>query len=82
MKRESLFAARRRLAGAVGAAARRLWRRSDLSAQDEVVLDLLVEGLVRVGELLRPSGSLRDELSDAPPHVRGLIARFRPDGFR
>ena len=78
MVSEPLSVARRRLAGAIGSSARRLWRRSDLSAQDEVILDLLVEGLVRVSALLRPTGSLHDELKDAPHNVRGLIARLVP----
>ena len=75
----SLVAARWRLSGAIGAASRMLWRRTDLLPQDETVLDLLSEALVRLGELLRPIGrELAADLDGAPPHVRALLDRFLP----
>ena len=52
---ESLVVARSRLAAGLGAAGRRMWRRSDLTKTDLVVLDLVTEALHRVGECLRPS---------------------------
>lgn len=69
---ETLPDARRRLAGALGAAARRLWRRQDLSTDDEVVADLAAEALARLGRLLRPDSqrSLLATLELAPSGVR------------
>lgn len=72
-RRETLATARRRLAGAVGAAARMVWRRDDLTDKDQVVLDLLCEALVRVGELVRPRSV---DLGDAPGHVHQLLGRL------
>ena len=43
----ALADARWRTAGAVGSAARGLWRRGDLQPEDLVVVDLLAEALVR-----------------------------------
>jgi len=73
---ESLAAARCRLAGALGAAGRRLWRRKDLEVVDEVVLDLVVEALFRIGNLVRPAG--RWAAADAPPHIQELVAKLVP----
>jgi len=69
---ESLFAARERLAGALGGAGRRLWRRRDLTAKDEVVLDLVVEALARIGQLVRPRSQVQAEanLAQAPSGLR------------
>lgn len=46
------------MAAALGAAARRLWRRSDLGAADKVVLDLVVEALQRLAIELKPAEGL------------------------
>ena len=69
---EPLPDARRRLAGALGFASRKLWRRSDLSEEDNVVVDLVAEALVRLGRLLRPSElrSVEANISHAPSTVR------------
>ena len=72
-RKETLATARRRLAGAVGAAARMVWRRDDLTCKDEAVLALLCEALVRVGELVRPRAL---DLGDAPGHVQQLFGRL------
>jgi len=84
VKGESLMAARVRLAGAIGAASRKLWRRTDLASSDTVVLDLLIEALVRVGDSIRPHGAGAVALEKAPDHVRRLIDRLvpvaRPEG--
>ena len=70
---EPMGAARRRLANAVGAAARMVWRRCDLTDKDEVVLDLLCEALARLGEMSRPREM---DLSGAPKHIQQLLGRF------
>ena len=75
---------RRRLAAAVAHAARRLWRRSDREGADDVVLDLLVEALDRLGRASRPREGepARAALAAAPAHVRALLARLEPVAVR
>ena len=74
----SLPHARRRLASALGAAGRMLWRRRDLEAADLVIADLLAEALVRLGHALQPVKSFEKDgainaatlLRFAPTHLR------------
>ena len=75
---------RRRLAAAVGHAARRLWRRPDKEEVDDVVLDLLVEALHRMGRALRPRDGepARAALAAAPAHIQALVARLEPVAAR
>lgn len=72
--------ARRKLAAAVGFAARRLWRMPQITPADEIVLDLLVEALARMGQLYRPAegGQATAALGSAPPHVVELVDRLLP----
>ena len=58
-----------KLARALGAACRQLWRRNDLSSSDEIVCDLVAEALARVSRQLRgPAGApARAILECAPP---------------
>ena len=72
---ESLRLARERAANALGAAGRRLWRCKDLSNSDEVIVDLIVEALARVGQSLRPKQD-RD-LDSAPEHIGALLHRLQ-----
>ena len=69
--KEPLIVARRRMAGALGAAGRQLWRRQDIGDTDLLILDLVSEALVRLGAILRPSvGRPAEEvLSEGPGHV-------------
>ena len=71
---------RHKLAAAVGFAARKLWRRRDLETEDELILDLLVEALDRMGRLYRPrtAAHAAAALASAPPHVGALVARLEP----
>jgi len=75
---------RAQLAAAVAFAARRLWRRRDLETADQVILDLLVEALYRLGVLYRPGVGLAaaDALASAPRHVRVLVDKLLPVAFR
>ena len=69
---------RARLASALAFAARRLWRRRDLTDADEVILDLVTEALVRLGKLYRPQEGGRtasEALRHAPSHIRDLVER-------
>ena len=66
-----LQAVRRRLAAALGASGRMVWRRSDLQEVDTVVLDLITEALVRLQRVLYPrGGDPRGVLAQAPPQVK------------
>ena len=83
----ALADARWRTAGAVGSAARGLWRRGDLQPEDLVVVDLLAEALVRLGRLVRPceGRAVVRSLQGAPKHIRQeleLLVKLaaRPDG--
>ena len=68
----SLHAARRQVAQALGATARRLWRRPDLTSEDEMVCDLTAEALARVSRLLRgpPRANAQALLSFAPVGIQ------------
>ena len=68
---EPLPAARRRMASALGAAGRRLWRRTDLGKQEMVVVDLVAEALQRLARLDRPPRAVPPSiaLSHARPTV-------------
>jgi len=72
--------ARRRLAAAVGFAARRMWRLPGVEDEDRVVLDLLVEALDRMGRLYRPAESRPavQALAAAPPHIALLVGKIVP----
>jgi len=76
----SLPEARRRLAAAVGFAARRLWRLPCVEEEDQVVLVLLVEALARMGRLYRPSEGRQaaQALAAAPPQVAALVGKLVP----
>ena len=52
---QPLCVARGRMARALGAAGRMLWRRSDLMDSDVVILDLVAEALARLAPHLRPA---------------------------
>ena len=69
-----------KLAGAVGFAARRMWRRSELEEADLIVLDLLVEALARMGRLCGPRAGApaADSLAAAPRHVKELVEKVVP----
>ena len=71
---------RRRLAAAVGFAARQLWRMPEIAEEDAVVLDLLVEALARMGQMYRPAAGKQAAaaLVEAPPHIAGLVSRLEP----
>ena len=56
--REPLSMARLRMAAALGAAGRRMWRRKDISDSDKIVLDLVVEALHRLSADLQPAGNM------------------------
>lgn len=73
-----LSVARSRLAGAIGAASRQMWRRQDLCEADRVVLSLLCEALHRVGALLRPRAhaSLDLVLAGALPDIRQTVGHL------
>ena len=75
---------RRRFAAAVGHAARHLWRRPDREEADDVVLDLLVEALHRMGRASRPREGepALAALAAAPAHVQALVARLEPVATR
>ena len=76
---ESLPAARRRAAAAIGSTCRRPWRRSDLDHRDVVVLDLVAEALVRLGHLLAPGeGHPAAVLAGAPRQHQELVSRLLP----
>ena len=68
------------LAAGVAHAARRLWRRCDLEAGDEVVLDHLVESLYRLSIAYQPGVGepAVEALEKAPEHVRGIVDRLLP----
>ena len=53
---ESITDVRCRIAAQVGYAARRLWRRADLTAADNVILDLLTEALGHLGQKVKVQG--------------------------
>ena len=66
-----LQVARRRLAAALGASGRMLWRRGDLQEVDTVVIDLITEALVRMQRALYPhGGDPRRVLAQAPAKVQ------------
>ena len=69
-----------KLAAAVAWAGRRLWRDCSREAADDVVLDLLCECLVRMGQLYQPrqSAPAMQALAEAPPHIRELVAKVVP----
>ena len=64
------------MAGALGAAGRQLWRRKDLEPSDEVVIDLLAEALVRLGQVIRPKGAGAAALAAAPQQLRKEVELF------
>ena len=66
---QSLPLMRARLAAALAHVGRRMWRRSDLTQSDKVILDLLSEALQRLGQQLKPM--------DAPLDV--IVANALPD---
>ena len=66
---QSLPLMRARLAAALAHFGRRMWRRSDLTQSDKVILDLLSEALQRLGQQLKPM--------DAPLDV--IVANALPD---
>ncbi len=80
MGASSIDEVRLKLAGAVAHAARRLWRRSDRQPQDDVVLDLLCEGLARMGAAYRPDVGqpAHAALAAAPAHIRTLVSGLVP----
>lgn len=89
--KEPLIVARKRMAGALGAAGRQLWRRQDIGDNDLLILDLVSEALVRLGAILRPSvGRPAEEvLSEGPGHVwaqarllADLATRKSPDSVQ
>ena len=69
-----------KLAAAVAYAARRLWRDGGRADCDDVVLDLLVEASVRMGEVYQPAqgAPALQALSSAPSHVQELVAKVLP----
>ena len=71
---------RRRLAAAVGFAARRLWRSQGLSDADQVVLDLLVEAFARMGQMYQPSegAAAAAAIACAPSHIGELVGKLVP----
>jgi len=72
---------RAKLAAAVAFAARRLWRfDGQLQQVDEVVLDLLVEALQRLGQASRPTASCpaKVALAAAPRRIQELVERLEP----
>jgi hypothetical protein len=75
-RRLSVASARSRAAGALGAAGRLLWRRSDLTDEDEVIVDLISEALMRIGMRLRPDAKLSAAaaLRSAPEHIQDECA--------
>ena len=79
-----LASARRRLAAAVGHAARGMWKRKDLTVADEVVMDLLVEALHRMGNIYRPRSGQPAvaAIAVAPPHIAELVAKLEPIATR
>ena len=75
-KVETIADARMRLASNLGFAARKLWRRNDLDIMDEVILDLVCEALVRLGQSYRPKegGTLaKENLARAPTEIQEMI---------
>ena len=68
----SVATARAKAAAALGAAGRMLWRRSDLNGQDDVIIDLISEALIRMGKQLRPDAKLAAAaaLRSAPAHIQ------------
>ena len=68
----SLHHARRQVAQAIGAAGRKMWRRADLTAEDELISELLCEALARLSKSLRgPAGcAARELLQSAPQPIR------------
>ena len=75
---------RRSLAAAVGYAARKLWRRKDLEEIAEVVLNLLMEAVQRMGRKYGPSEGLGADqaLAQAPRHTQQLVNRIEPIAHR
>ena len=74
----------RRLAAAVGFASRRLWRTAELTEDDLVILDLLIEALHRMGRAYRGPAAMRADqaLREAPPHVAALVQKIEPIAVR
>ena len=75
-----LIVLREKCAAAVAYSARRLWRRRDLTDQDQVVMELLAEALARLGHLLRPqrARSAAEVLAKGPPRVSEMVAALLP----
>ena len=71
---------REKCAAAIAYSSRRMWRRSDLTEGDYVALELIAEGLSRLGQLLRPVGatSAAIALAEGPPRVRELATALLP----
>ena len=68
----------RKLAAAVAFAARRLWRAPCRNIDDQVILDLLVEALHRMGKAYREPvpTCVANCFREAPPHVADLVAEL------
>ena len=68
------------LAASVAYAARRMWRLPRLSTEEEVILDLLVEALWRMGKQFRKPAAKHANvaLASSPAHVRKLVALLQP----
>ena len=77
---EQLVDARARVAAALGATCRRLWRRKDIEQVDEIVLDLVAESLVRLGSDVHPSSGKSPAvvLRKAPSRVADLVSHLLP----
>ena len=77
-EKEALPVARRRVANAIGAVARRMWRRKDLEAADHIVTDLLAEALARLGGQVRPAerSTVKEALTRAPAHMAAELEKL------
>ena len=71
----SVIAARCNAASAIGAVSRKYWRCKELSGEDEVIVDLLVEALARLGALIRPcSAFVHHDVANAPLQIQQEVA--------
>ena len=75
---EPIGVARKRIAAALAVAGRKLWRRGDLTPADEVIVDLVMESLHRLGAMLRPQDGTPADLvvAQALPDVREQCERL------
>ena len=69
---------RSKLASTSGCAARKLWRRTDLTNEDEIFLDLVCERVSRIGTSYLPKSgaSLHQSFHDAPMTLRGTFVSY------